>query len=97
MPALNSSAGAASGSATPAGYSVFSPIAAALSSARPPERITLRLPSGTTAPPAARALGSCSLTHSVWETVIISAVANWTRNNLPLCNSNDAPLKICFN
>lgn len=97
VPALNCSARAVSGSATPAGYSVFSPIAAALPSARQPERITLRLPSGSTSPSAAQALGSCSLTHTVWERVIISAMANWTRNNLPLRNSNDAPLKICFN
>lgn len=94
-PALNSSAGAVSGWVNSARYSVFSQISAALLSDHQPKEITLQ-PAPRTS--AADGSGSCSLTHAAWEKVIISAIANWARNNLSLRNSNDALLKnIYFN
>lgn len=97
MPALNSSARAVSGSVNSARYSVFSQISAALLSDHQPKQITLHYHQTPPCTSAVEGLGSCSLTHTVWEKVIISATANWTSNNLSLRNSNDAPLKIYFN
>lgn len=93
MPALNSSAGAGSGSGTSAHYSMFSqtllPSYQTISRNRSPFSYRQTPPRTS----AVEGLGSCSLTHTVWEKVIISAMANWTTNNLSLHNSGDAPLK----
>lgn len=89
-PALNSSAGAVGGWVNSAHHSVFSQISAALLSDHQPREITLQ-PAPRTS--TADGSGSCSLTHAVWEKVIISAIANWARNNLSLHNGKDAPLK----